>query len=444
MRTLEEPLNSEPPAEIPASAERAALERILASRHFAKAPLLSSFLRFVGEASLSNPEGRVTEQEIGVQVFHRDEDYDPGEDNIVRNYARQLRKRLEAYYANEGAAEPIQIDIPKGGYTAVFRRQIERQVQEPSVLQLNESPDGDSASTESIAEPLAKRPSTRRMGIWLRPAVIALYALGALILFAGGAATERHFSVWLEPSPLHSLWTTLFQSDRDTVVVPADIGFVILQQLNNRAFSLAEYENWPSVEQYDHIYTSFLKAQKYTSVLDLESVSRIQRLPEVVPSRFSVRAARTLTMEDLVNDNVLLLGSSYSNPWVTVFEPTMNFRFMNQPAGGRSWIQNVRPLSGETATYEGTTRSITHETFAVIALRQNIGRSGRVLIVEGLDGPGTQAAMDLLMDGTSLLPIVKKAMRRDGTIGSFEVLLSATSLGDRATGTRVIAERYAP
>jgi hypothetical protein len=122
----------------------------------------------------------------------------------------------------------------------------------------------------------------------------------------------------------------------------------------------------------------------------------------------------------------------------------MNFRFMNQPAGGRSWIQNVRPLSGETATYEGTTRSITHETFAVIALRQNIGRSGRVLIVEGLDGPGTQAAMDLLMDGTSLLPIVKKAMRRDGTIGSFEVLLSATSLGDRATGTRVIAERYAP
>jgi hypothetical protein len=440
MRTLEEPLNSETRAEIPASAERAALERILASRHFARAPLLSSFLRFVGEASLSNPEGRVTEQEIGVQVFHRDEDYDPGEDNIVRNYARQLRKRLEAYYANEGAAEPIQIDIPKGGYTAVFRPVIERQVEEPSVLQINESPDG----AESVAEPLAQPPSTRRIGLWRRPAVTALFALGALILFAGGAATERHFSVWLEPSPLHPLWTTLFQSDRDTVVVPADIGFVILQQLNNRAFSLAEYENWPSVEQYDHVYTSFLKAQKYTSILDLQSVSRIQRLPEVVPSRFSVRAARTLTMEDLGNDNVLLLGSSYSNPWVTVFEPAMNFRFMNQPAGGRSWIQNVHPISGEAATYESTTRSITHETFAVIALRQNIGRSGRVLIVEGLDGPGTQAAMDLLMDGTSLLPILQKATRRDGTIGSFEVLLSATSLGDRATGTRVIAERYAP
>jgi hypothetical protein len=247
-----------------------------------------------------------------------------------------------------------------------------------------------------------------------------------------------------ERSPLHPLWTTLFQADRDTVVVPADIGFVILQQLNNRTFSLAEYESWPSVEQYDHMYMSFLKAQKYTSVLDLESVARIDRLPEVVHSRFSVRAARTLNMEDLSTDNLLLLGSSYSNPWVTVFEPAMNFRFVNEPVDHRSWIENVHPQPGEAATYQSTTRSITHETFAVIALRANIGRSGRVLIVEGLDGPGTQAAMDLLMDGSSLLPIVKKAAHRDGTIGNFEVLLSAASLGDRATGTRIIAERYTP
>jgi hypothetical protein len=444
MRTLEEPLNSETRAGIPASAESASLERILASRHFAKAPLLSSFLRFVSEAALSNPEGRVTEQEIGVQVFHRDEGYDPGEDNIVRNYARQLRKRLESYYANEGAAEPIQIDIPKGGYNALFRQQTHRPMQQPRTLQLAESSDADPASTESVAEPPAHRSSARRGRHWLRAAVAGLYALGAFVLFAGGAATERRFAAWLEPSPLHPLWATLFQSDRDTVVVPADIGFVILQQLNNRAFSLAEYENWPSVEQYDHVYTSFLKAQKYTSILDLESVSRIERLPEVVPSRFSVRAARALTMEDLGNDNVLLLGSSYSNPWVTVFEPGMNFRFVNQPVDHQSGIQNMHPLPGEAATYESTTRSITHETFAVIALRPNISKTGHVLIVEGLDGPGTQAAVDILMDGTSLLPIIKKATRRDGTIGSFEVLLSATSLGDRATETRVLAERYTP
>jgi hypothetical protein len=52
--------------------------------------------------------------------------------------------------------------------------------------------------------------------------------------------------------------------------------------------------------------------------------------------------------------------------------------------------------------------------------------------------------MDLLMDGSSLLPVIKRATHRDGSIVGFEVLLSATSLGDRATGTRIIAERDTP
>ncbi len=74
-----------------------------------------------------------------------------------------------------------------------------------------------------------------------------------------------------------------------------------------------------------------------------------------------------------------------------------------------------------------------------------VGACGRRLFrPEGLDGPGTQAAMDLLMDGSSLLPVIKRATHRDGSIVGFEVLLSATSLGDRATGTRIMAERYTP
>jgi hypothetical protein len=441
MKTLVEPSAPETRLETSNSAESAALERILASKHFAKAPLLSSFLRFVCEAALSNSEARVTEQEIGVLVFHRDEDYDPGEDNIVRNYARQLRKRLESYYADEGAHEPIQIEIPKGGYSAVFRLQTQPQVQELRPLQLGDRAMVEPSAPETVAESLAHQNAVRNHNRWLK---LAIAALVALVLLAAGAATSRHLLFLLAPSPLHPLWATLFQSDRDTAIVPADIGYVILQQLENRTFTLAEYESWPSVEQYDHVYTSFLKAQKYTSILDVESVSRFEQLPEVVPSRFRVRAARTLNLDTLSTDNVLLLGSSYSNPWVTVFEPGMNFRFVNQPTDHRSWIQNVHPQPGEAATYQSTTRSITHETFAVIALRQNIGRSGHVLIVEGLDGPGTQAAMDLLIDGTPLLPVIEKATRPNGTIGSFEVLLSATSLGDRATGTRVIAERYTP
>jgi hypothetical protein len=49
-------------------------------------------------------------------VFGRKADYSPGEDNIVRVEVRQLRKRLEEYFATQGKDEPVVILIPKGAY----------------------------------------------------------------------------------------------------------------------------------------------------------------------------------------------------------------------------------------------------------------------------------------------------------------------------------------
>jgi hypothetical protein len=268
------------------------------------------------------------------------------------------------------------------------------------------------------------------------------FVLGTLAICALAAFTIQHATT--PRSPLHGLWAQLFQTDRDTLVVPADVGFVILQQMSNRTFSLAEYESWGTVEQYDHVYASFLKAQKYTSMMDLETVSRLQRLPEVRLNRLFPRAARSVSTEDLGNDNLILLGSSYSNPWVEVFERSLNFRFVNQPQEGRFWIENTHPLQGEAERYENTTRNIMHQTYAVIALLPNLNKSGHVLIVEGLDGPGTQAAVDLLLRGDMLARVLKQATHPDGSLGGFEVLLAATGVDNRATGTHLIAERYYP
>jgi hypothetical protein len=57
---------------------------------------------------------------IGTQIFNRGTGYNPGEDNIVRSYARMLRKRLDEYFEDEGSEEPMRIVIPRGGYIPVF------------------------------------------------------------------------------------------------------------------------------------------------------------------------------------------------------------------------------------------------------------------------------------------------------------------------------------
>jgi hypothetical protein len=43
-------------------------------------------------------------------------------DPIVRVQARNLRLRLERYYAGLGAQDPLVIEMPQGTYVPVFRR----------------------------------------------------------------------------------------------------------------------------------------------------------------------------------------------------------------------------------------------------------------------------------------------------------------------------------
>ncbi len=94
--------------------------RVVASKRLCKSELLQKFLLYVCEQYLLGRSDQITEQRIGTQIFNRSTDYNPGEDNIVRSYARLLRKRLEEYFEGEGRNEPVRIDIPRGGYVPVF------------------------------------------------------------------------------------------------------------------------------------------------------------------------------------------------------------------------------------------------------------------------------------------------------------------------------------
>jgi len=97
---------------------RAQLDKILASQAFAGAERPGRFLRFVVEQALAgNP---LKETLLGVEVFGRSPSYDPRLDGVVRVEAVKLRSRLKEYYQNEGASDPVRIDLPKGGYLPCF------------------------------------------------------------------------------------------------------------------------------------------------------------------------------------------------------------------------------------------------------------------------------------------------------------------------------------
>ena len=102
----------------PPEAIRAQLTKILAGRAFAGAERPGRFLRYIVEQALAG--NQLKETLVGVEVFGRSPSYDPRLDGVVRVEAVKLRSRLKEYYETEGAADPVRIDLPKGGYLPCF------------------------------------------------------------------------------------------------------------------------------------------------------------------------------------------------------------------------------------------------------------------------------------------------------------------------------------
>lgn len=105
---------------IPEQDIRAEVERITASKGFASAARITKLLRYVVDKTLAGETDQLKEYSVGVEVFDRDSSYDPRIDSIVRVEAGRLRTRLDEYYNGEGAASPIRISLPRGGYVAAF------------------------------------------------------------------------------------------------------------------------------------------------------------------------------------------------------------------------------------------------------------------------------------------------------------------------------------
>lgn len=167
--------------------------RVAASKGFSKSKFLISFILYICEKHLLDQTDEITEQLIGEHVFRRPQGYNPGEDNIVRNYARLLRQRLEEYFNGEGIDETIRIAVPRGGYVPLFieedkvvgesRTQSER-------VGLIET--GSSQQLEKIVEPAAVNdpaPSGRQ-GWGLKALCVALFVA---LVFA--VARDVHIKV---------------------------------------------------------------------------------------------------------------------------------------------------------------------------------------------------------------------------------------------------------
>lgn len=111
--------------------ERHELQAVLQAGILKKAPNLQHFLKFVAEMYFAGSAEEIKEYSIAVNALNRPEHFDPQSDTIVRVTAHALRKKLEHYYATEGADHKVHITIPTGKYVLQFESKHQNQAAEP-------------------------------------------------------------------------------------------------------------------------------------------------------------------------------------------------------------------------------------------------------------------------------------------------------------------------
>jgi TolB-like protein len=98
------------------------VKRILTSRSFSRAVQTSKLLGWITDRWLAGETDQLDGYHILLAIFHHVEKFEASFDATGRVYVGRLRNQLDRYYAKEGAANPIRIEIPRGKYVPIAYR----------------------------------------------------------------------------------------------------------------------------------------------------------------------------------------------------------------------------------------------------------------------------------------------------------------------------------
>jgi hypothetical protein len=421
---------------------RRALARVLDSVTFHKSTRLRQLLSYVCEEDFAGRGTDLREYEIGLHVFGRGKDFEPAEDSIVRASVRQLRAKLLEYYSGEGAADEWQIEIPRGSYVPAFGKR----TRTPSAAE--SSPVLD--TTERLSPELRPKPRVRSA------AVVGLLAVSVLVaVFLAGRWTvvplESGKALPVIPAADLSLMGHFLASTEGPIrFVPSDSVINLVRSLTGRPITLESYSSktffagdHPAVTANPGHWNSIV-SRELMNIGDASIVLRTAREHPEHLERFTFRQARDLQMRDLKEGNFVFLGSAQANPWLRVFEESLNFRISGSEEESGRW-QNHAPLPGEQTSYPLPplrATAVSEVSYAQLALVPNQSGSGKVLMAGGNTMPDTEAAGEFLLKRGSGATIAEAlGVSTLGESPYFEVLLETRREGTTRRIARVIAGR---
>jgi hypothetical protein len=388
------------PLQISGAAISEELERVLSSPEFRTSKRSQDFLRYVVEHAINGQADLLKERTIGIEVFGRSTNYDPGEDATVRVKAGEVRKRLGLYYAEEGAHNPLRIELPVGTYIPEFR------AIEPEPPAFSPEP----AKAEPAPSASVPRPSMRGP---------RLVALAALLCFVGAGI------FWLRSRPGNSLleqfWRPVLTGEAPVLLCAA---YVPVYGLDPEAHPIPRAEDFVSL------------TDQFVGGGDLIAVSRLSAMLARSGRPFRLKVGNDVSFQDLRTGPAILVGYSYTR-WREI---SREMRF---------FIDGTRRPIGITDNGAQTSWSLpnlppnrrTEEDYAIVSRVFHPDTHAMLVELAGITQYGTDAAADLVSNADLMAEALRSAppgwQRRN-----LQLVLHVKVIAGSPTSPKVVATYF--
>ena len=430
--------------ELTVDERRQLIDRVASSVQFRRSARLRDFLLYVGGQSLREGRSEIHEQEIGAKVFGRTPSYDRSQDNIVRVNATELRKRLELYFATDGAQETLILDIPRGGYKPVFYRRIPPELPK-TVAQAEVAPAEELPSSSAV---ITKKAGNRPNFVWA--SVIAALAVVCAFLIQQNLALRSSRVLWAARPEVGLFWKDFVQGQQEIDIVLPDASVTLSEEMTHQRMTLDGYLNHEyitpeekaslSPDRLSDLHDIF--AHNLVTLGDFHAAQQILSLSPLAPSLRLV-LSRYYTPDSIRRNSFILLGGRKANPWMGLFDDQMNFRVDFDKARNEMLVTNRHPLGGERATYASWTDTSGSTTvYSVIAYLPNLSRTGNVVLLAGTDSSATSAAAEFLTSEDSLARFRNTLQTKH--YPHFEVLLKSSRVSGTLFSSEMVAYRTYP
>ena len=350
------------------------LDRILKSPAFSKSQRYSAFLQYCVETALGGHSEFLKERTIGIEVFERKTDYEPGIDHVVRSAASEVRRRLAQYYQGCADSGAVRIELLPGSYTPQFS--------------LSHPP--GPALVEAPSAVMPEEAPARRTPSWRRTAVAATIVTALALLIVS------LYRPWRAPTAFERFWGPLLSAPRQIPIFvgPAwpdptitgstprdDSSSTAATFMSNNVISFASAATLAKL-------TGFLQAKGKSSQVLLSTASKF---------------------DDLQHGPAVLLGG-LNNAWTLRLTDPLRFGF-DIHAGAARIRDRQRPEEGWSFDFTTPYRKVTRD-YALVSRVLHPATEQMTLIIAGLGQWGTIAAVDLIVDPVRLQKLTESAPNR--------------------------------